>query len=263
MRKIVMISCLVVLLVSCSKKFLEPNDTDDLIPADPVLSRILVDNKPSTVFDYDAQGRLVKTTIYSSPGSGIIGSEAVRRYNDAGQLIKIENAVNISSSSTAPQYDQSYSELTYDAKGFKEMKTYRLVSGAAQYVSRSVPGFDGDGKMISMTVYDPSGAAVNKSTYAYFQNNVILEEFYQYNSGLTSPTMQKIYEYDQNKNPYFGHWIMPYGANFNNITKVISTNNLAVPVATVTTLTTFKTYTNSRYPALVNENGVDYTYEYK
>ncbi|NCI46872.1 RHS repeat domain-containing protein [Sediminibacterium soli] len=268
MRKLFLIACIAMLVSSCGKSFLEPND-DSQGSRKPVLSRILVGTQVSSEFSYDAKWRLVKITRYMSPGSTAIGSETVYRYDDAGRLVKVETAVNISSSSTSPQYVQSYAEMVYDAgNSWKETRNYNLVSGAAQYVSKGVTEYNADGRLSSVTVFAANSTSpANKSVYRYnSQGNVVSDQFFQYNSGLSGPTNENFYEYDQQKNPYLGTWVMPFGANVNNITKITSNNYLSAPGAPanpVVTTTTYKTYNASGYPLQLTENGVDYTYEYK
>jgi hypothetical protein len=262
MRTVVIIICIALLGLSCSK-----DTTDIAYPGGPRLSRILAGGIVSSEFSYDTEGRLVKKISYLS--SGVIGSESTGYY-DSGRLVKVENAFNISSSMTSVNMDRGYAALYYDNNNrLKETRNYRLVGNSYQYVSRSVPEYDARGRTISVTLYDPNnGTLYNKNTYQYnAADNVIVEEFYQANAGLPGPSTRREYEYDGFKNPYKGHWVMPFTVNANNITKITGTNYLSSPgitaPATATTLISIKTYNSDGYPVLVNEYGVDYVYEYR
>jgi hypothetical protein len=252
---------LILVFSSCSKDF----DASS-VSAGPKLSRILLGGNVVQEFSYDEQGRLIKYTGYLLPG-GIKSSESVRYYDNAGKLVKIEDAVNISSSLTVPLMDLSYSELSYDSNNkLKETKSYHLNAGAYQYVSKSMPDYDADGRITAVTLYSTNNQAYAKTTYQYnAQNNIITQELFQYNAGIQGPSFRSVYEHDTRKNPFQNIWVMPFGANPNNITKQVSTNYVAVPAnpSTTTSLTVIKCYNSDGYPTLVNENGVDYVYEYK
>jgi hypothetical protein len=251
----------VLLLSSCSKDF----DASS-VSAGPKLARILVGGNVNQEFSYDEQGRLVKYTGYLLPG-GIKSSESVRYYDNAGKLIKTEDAINISSSLTVPLMDQSYSELSYDSNNkLKETKSYHLNAGTYQYTGKSIPDYDAEGRIIAVTLYSTSNQAYAKTTYQYNTlNNITAQEFFQYNAGIQGPSLRSVYEHDNKKNPFQNIWVMPFGANPNNITKQATTNYVAVPAnpSTNTSLTVIKSYNSDGYPTLVNENGVDYVYEYK
>jgi hypothetical protein len=264
MRSLVTFCSAALLLVSCSK-----DTTQNAYNGDPQLSRILVGGQVNTEFGYDAMGRLVRTVIYQGAGSSVIGSETIRHYDAAGLLVKIESSANISSIMGASKMDLSYAELSYDAnKRLTETKNYNLKNGSYQYVGRVVPQYDAAGRTVSVTNYSPTDTTVyNKSSYQYnAQNNVVAEEFYQSMAGIPGPSWSRVYEYDQKKNPYKDKWVMPYGANQNNITKVSGTSYLTAPGVSAGSSTysiVYKTYNANGYPTLVNENGVDYVYEYK
>ena len=261
LRPLVSVLFTVLLFTSCSKDF----DSSSLT-AGPKLSRILSGGSVKQEFSYDEKGRLLKYTAYLLPG-GIISSESVRYYDVADKLVKIEDAVNISSSLTVPLMDQSYSELSYDSNNkWKETKSYHLNAGSYQYTSKSVPDYDAEGRVIAVTLYSATNQASAKKTYQYnAQNNIIAEDFFQYNAGIQGPSFRYVYEHDNKQNPFKDIWVMPFGANANNITKQVTTNYVAVPAnpSTTTTLTVFKSYNSNGYPTLVNEYGVDYVYEYK
>jgi hypothetical protein len=264
MRSFLSVCCAVLLLVSCSK-----DTAQDSYDGGPQLSRILLGGQVSTAFSYDTRGRLVRTVIYQVGGSSVIGSESIRHYNDAGLLVKIESSANISSLMGATRMDLSYAELSYDAnKRLIETKNYNLRSGSYQYVGRVIPQYDAAGRTVSVTNYSPADTTVyNKSSYQYnAQNNVVAEEFYQSMAGIPGPSWKRTYEYDQYKNPYKDKWVMPYGANRNNITKVSGTTYLTalgISPGSSSYSIVYKAYNANGYPTLVNENGVDYVYEYK
>jgi hypothetical protein len=177
-----------------------------------------------------------------------------------------EDAINISSSLTVPLMDQSYSELSYDSNNkLKETKSYHLNGGAYQYMGKSIPDYDAEGRIIAVILYSASNQAYAKTTYQYnTQNNITAQEFFQYNAGIQGPSFRSVYEHDNKKNPFQNIWVMPFGTNPNNITKQITTNYVVTPnPSTTTSLTVIKSYNSDGYPTLVNENGVDYVYEYK
>jgi hypothetical protein len=108
----------------------------------------------------------------------------------------------------------------------------------------------------------------SKSVYQYnAQGNVVREQLYQYQPGVTSPlTLERTYTYDQQKNPYFGgQQAMPFCVNTNNITSITTRyfTGAAASNPPVTLTTTYKSYNQQGYPVLVNENSVEYTYEYR
>ncbi len=250
------------LALACSR------DTADIASTGgPRLIKILAGGNISSEFSYDREGRLVKRTSYLS--SGVIGSESTGYY-DSGRLVKVENAFNIGSSMTAVTMDRGYSTMFYDRDNrLVETRNYRLVAGTSLYVSRAVPEYDAKGRTISVTLYDPNNSTLySRNTYQYnASGNVIVEEFFQASAGISGPSTRREYAYDGFKNPYMGHWVMPFSVNANNITKITATNYLGAPGITApstgTTLISIKTYNSDGYPVLVTENGVDYVYEYK
>lgn len=255
---------LAILAVSCSK------NADDS-GQQRLLSRILANGQVNTVLAYDGKDRLVKTTRYFLSGSPVIGSESVNSYNDSGRLVKVQVTVNISSSLSNPQYDQSYAELIYGINGrWAESRNYLLDSnGTTQYVSRSVPDYDANGRVTAIAIFETTSSAMtSKSVYQYnAQGNVVTEQLYQYQPGVTSPlTLERTYTYDQQKNPYFGgQQAMPFCVNTNNITSITTRyfTGTAASNPPVTLAITYKSYNQEGYPVLVNENGVEYTYEYQ
>lgn len=264
MKKLFFFCCLSLLLISCGKSFLEPGED---VFTGPALRKITQAGKTNTEFTYNAKGQLVKITGYSFPGG--VASERVHRYDDAGLLVKIETSINISSSSMNPQYSLGYSEMFYDTgKKLTETKNYRLENGVAVYAGRTVPEYDAQGRTVAVSNYTevPNSQAFSKTTYEYnADGNIIKSEFFQF-SLMPGASMTTTYEYDQKKNPFRGKWVFPYGANVNNIIKQVHANHIVAPGisnAPVTTGITIKAYNASGYPTLVNENGVDYGYEYQ
>jgi hypothetical protein len=261
MRNLLFISFLL-FVVSCTK------DSADLTNGNGTkLYRILVNGVVQQEFGYDSKGRMVSSVGYVT--TGIKSSESKAYYDDNNRLVKLENSFNVSSSMSAVQMDNSYNEFIYAADGrLAETKTFRISGASTQLVSRSIPIYDAKGRTISVSIVDPvTGQVGNKTVYAYNgDDNVIMSELFQYNAGISGPTQHLEYEYDSNKNPFRGQWVMPYGTNANNITKIVGTSYLSapgVPGGTATTLTLYKSYNKEGYPTLVNEYGVDYVYEYK
>lgn len=259
MRKIVPLVFLVLFAASCSKESAETGYGKGQ------LLRILTGSVVQTEFSYDAKERIAKTVSYNF--NGVLQSEAIYHYS-GDQLVKLEKAFNVSSTMSGVQMDRSYSEMSYDANGrLTETKTYRISGSNTIYASRSVPEYDTKGRTTAVTIYDTTGKASFKTTYVYnADDNVIKEDFYQYNAPIQGPSTHKEYEYDQFKNPYYGKWVMPYGSNKNNIVKIIGTSYLTAPGISggaSTTIIQHKQYNADGYPTLVNEGGVDYVYEYK
>jgi hypothetical protein len=247
------------LLVSCSK------DSANSFGGAKLL-RILVGSAVNSEFSYDAGGHLIKYTNYFQPGSALRASESIRHYDDMGKLVKTENAINISSSTTHEQMDSSYAEFSYGPNNMiSETRTFRRINGIngpVRNVSKAINEYDSQNRLIAVTLYDTTNKAYAKSTYQYnAQDNIVMQELFQYNSSPQGPTTRYTYEYDSKSNPYKDIWVMPYGANRNNITKQVVTN-LITP-STTTGITVFKSYGSNGYPTLVNENGADYVYEYK
>lgn len=286
LRTIVTVCVAVLFAFSCSKDFdpvnpsggggtttpvidttKTPGDTtkppcDSVYASRRKLSRILVSGVVRHEFFYDGCGRLAKHISYFSPT--IRSNESRWSYDSKGRVTRIDNESNVSNNSTREQMLLSYNELFYNSNNrLQETKTYRISGGVTVYASRSVPEYDANGRTISVATYDENNKASSKNTYQYnSKNNIVSHDFYQYSTG-TAPYWHYEYEYDDKKNPYKDIWVLPYGANQNNITKHMATSYATVPASVTTTLILFKTYDVYAYPTLVNENGSDYTYEYK
>jgi hypothetical protein len=232
----------------------------------PKLWRVLSSGEVRQEFTYDEQGRLVKWVNYLMPG--VTGSESTRHYDNEGRLVKTEDAFNVSSSMSTVQMDRSYSEMSYDnANKLKETRVFNLRNGSYQYVSRRVYDYDPNGRIIAVNLSSPTDPYTTKTTYQYNpDNNVLIEEFFQYNQIVQGKIYHREYEYDNGLNPYRDIWVMPYGANQNNITKIIGTNYALVQgmtSGTGTNVITIKKYNSQGYPTLTNESGADFTYEYR
>jgi YD repeat-containing protein len=261
MRKLFIFFSCILLVAGCSK------DVD----SGTRLSKILVDGKLNSEFIYGSDGKLKKTISYTIPGSGIISMQTVRSYDDKGLLIKTESMSNISSSMTIPNYYESYVEMVYGMdKRISETKHFNKVGGVIQQTARTVYDYDGEGRVTALTMYAVNSTTPShKSTYQYNSDgNVATEEFYQYTSAFSGLSWRRHHEYDRQKNPYRNIWVMPCGANMNNITKTTGTSFMPPPqgapaVSSSGTTTVFKRYNSAGYPILVNEYGVDYVYEYR
>jgi YD repeat-containing protein len=261
MRKLFICFGFILLVAGCSKD----------VESGGKLSKILVDGKLSAEFIYSADGRLHKTISYTIPGSGIISMQTVRSYNDRGLLVKTASMANISSAMTIPNYTESFVEMVYGAGNrISEAKHFTKAGGVIQQSARTVYDYDTDGRLTAMTMYAVNSTSPShKSTYQYNSDgNVIIEEFYQYTPSFSGLSWRRHHEYDRQKNPYRDIWVMPYGANMNNITKTTGTGFMpppqGAPAATSSVITSvFKRYNSAGYPILVNEYGVDYVYEYR
>ncbi len=261
MKKSLLFPVACMMLFACSKDagVTNPNNNS------PKLARILVGGNVQSEFRYDGNGRLVTNTGYLS--LGIRASESKRYYDASGKLVKIENAFNISSAMTVEKMETGYNELSYDTNGrVAEIRTYRSTNGNPQYTTRTVNEYDASGRLVTANSYDAvSGQLFIKYTYQYnSSDNIVSSDMYQYNTGLQTPNIHYVYEYDSYANPLKDIWVMPYGANKNNISKqTVTTYSLTAAPVTGTHITTYKSYTANGYPAVVNENGTDYLYEYQ
>ncbi len=263
-RPFICLSVLFILSFSCNKE-----SSLSGANAKGQLARILLAGNVESEFSYDDSGRLIKYTSYRAVN--VVGSGVIRTYDDAGRLTKEASSLNVSSTMTGMQMDESYSDLSYtSANRLAETKIYRKVNGIYQFQSKSIPDYDSDGRIITVTLYDTNNVVFAKRTYAYnAQNNVRVEEFFQYSVSTQGPTSRSEYSYDDKKNPLEGKWVMPFGVNKNNITVIKGTSYLSqtgvytpAGIGPGTTNTLYKSYTNNGYPAIVNENGVDRVYEY-
>lgn len=262
MRKLVILFCIVLHVTACNKTV----DTG----GDLRLSRILVNGQLITEFIYGDSGRLLKTLYYTSP-TGLISMQATNTYDSKGLLVKTETIANISSTMTIPKYDTTYVEMVYGAdRRISETKHFNRMPGIWQQASRVVYDYDAQGRLSATTMYAMNSNTPGlKHTYQYnAANNVGTEEYYQYNSTFSGLVWRRQYEYDQHKNPYRDMWVMPYGANLNNITRITGTSFMPPPPGAPQTngpsifTSIYKQYNSAGYPTLVNESGVDYVYEY-
>jgi YD repeat-containing protein len=261
MRKQLIFLSFILLVAGCSREADSGNR----------LSRILVDGKASADFVYGSDGKLQKWTSYTIPGSGIIAMQTVHFYDNRGLLIKTESMSNISSTMTSPKYDQTYVEMVYGAdKRISEARHFNGISGVIQQSARTVYDYDAEGRITALTMYAVNSTSPShKSTYQYnADGNVVTQEFYQYTSSFSGLSWRRHHEYDRQKNPYRNIWVMPYGANMNNITRTTGASFMPPPqgapaASSSGTTTVFKRYNSAGYPILVNEYGVDYVYEYR
>jgi YD repeat-containing protein len=255
MRTVIIVLCIWLMVVSCNKDGTNANGR--------LLSRITQNGLVSEEFSYDDQGRLSKKVFYTTPGSGLIGDEELRYYDNAGRLVRTETASNISSSTTAVQLVRFYAEMVYDANGLlKETKNYTLWNGSYQFATRIVTEHDASGRIISATSFDPSNIAFGRDVYTWdSRNNIITEQHYDPRTG-TQPVYVINYEYDDYRNAYKNVLtLLPWGASENNIIRIVRSNFPAT--SSTTTDIIIKSYTRDRVPRIVSEGGVDREYEYR
>jgi|GEM_PF-4173081 hypothetical protein len=242
---------IIVSLLSCNK------DVDN--SSGTRIYRIWQNNILATEFNYDAEGRIVRVNMGRDAHPF---SETVFLYDNNGRLIRQNNAVNVSSSSTAVRMDSSFFEFSYDANGrIAEARTYRLAKGTVIYASRTVPDYDNQGRVIAKTIYDTAGKAATKTTFQYnSDDNIIVQDIYSFNNGAPVLNLHSTYEYDRYNNPYKGKWVEPFGISRNNITKGSETGYSSGPSSFTIE---YKKYNKNGYPLLTNENGTECVYEYK
>jgi hypothetical protein len=227
------------------------------------LSRIVLSNGPIAEYSYNTDGLVAKTTGYAPPGT--VSNERTMHYDNARRLIKVESAINVSSSIGTPQMDYFYSEYVYENQRVKETKNYHLENGVYVHTSTGAYGYDANNRVNDITILTPAGQALSKNTYQYDANgNIAINEIFQYPAGAPVLTLRTAYEYDNKRNPFAPATVLPFIANKNNVTRETTTSFGGAGAPPVTVLeSTYKQYSGNGYPLLVSYGGVDQTYEYK
>jgi hypothetical protein len=255
-RKTFIGACLFLLAgFSCTKS--------DVDLSDKKLSRILLSNGPIAAYSYNADGLVAKTTSYAPPGT--VSNERTMHYDNARRLIKVEGAINVSSSVGTPQMDYFYSDYIYENGRVKETKNYHLESGGYVHKSTSAYEYDVNNRVSAITISISNGQSTLKNTYQYDANgNVSVNETFQYQAGAPVLAFRITYEYDDKKNPLAPATVLPFIASKNNVVKETSTSFTTGSAGPVSVLSyNYAQYSRDGYPLLASYGGVEETYEYK
>lgn len=218
-------------------------------------------------FVYNNEGLLSGHVTYFA---GKKGGEVICHYNAGKQLIKRETAVDLSSSTTNPQWSYSYTEYVYTADGkISEEKNYLKQNTAYVLVSKTKPGYDASGRLLSRTILSPADVPIQLSKYQYGSDgNIILQENFRYNGAVTELHFKYSYDdYDNKTNPYLNlaSEVPPFSVNRNNILQTTVTNYIVTPGTPVVTISrsVYSSYNRNGLPTKVSENGTEFIYEYK
>ena len=231
------------------------------------ISRVYSGGQLQGEFVYNNEGLLTGHVSYFA---GKKGSEVICHYDTDKKLIKKESAFDLSSSTTNPQWSYSYTEYIYAVDGrISEEKNYLKQSTTYVLVSKTRPGYDASGRLISRTILSPTDIPIQLSKYQYGSNgNIILQESYRYNGAVTELHFKYNYDDHDNKtNPYLNlaSEVAPFSINRNNILQTTVTNYIVTPGTPVVTVnrSVYSSYNRSGLPTKVSENGTEFIYEYR
>lgn len=250
----------VVIFSSCSKESGSSEQSK--------LYRIYAEGALQSEYTYGQNGLLIKHVLFGLP-SKKTGEDSLI-YDANGRLTKKFTSVDFNSSLSGAAWSFGYIEYNYNATGkINEAKIYLLTNNVYELRSKSRPGYDVDGRLISDTIFLPNDTPSSLTAYQYnSKGNIILQEQYKYNSSVWERQFTYSYDdYDNKMNPYriTGWGVPPFSVNQNNILQTTITNYIITPGTPVITVnkTVYKSYNSKGLPVKVFENGTNFTYEYQ